>query len=123
MRKTTLVLIILMCFNLANAQNNWPPVVRLKSMYSGDSSFRQLIGSMFANVQNLPDGSPNFWKNKNMNDMCVFLNVWFYKLPTVSKQQPLMLSSYSTNHWRSIRRPAVFEELPYCLNGWPGKVQ
>jgi hypothetical protein len=39
---------------------------------------------MFANVQNLPDGSPKFWKNKNMNDLCVFLNVWFYKLPTVS---------------------------------------
>jgi phosphatidylserine decarboxylase len=42
------------------------------------------MDSVFANVQNLPDGSPDFWKNKNMNDLYKFLNQWFYTLPTVS---------------------------------------
>ena len=67
-----------------NAQKDCPPVVKLKSMYSGDNNFRNLMDSAFANVQNMPDGSPNFWKNKNINDLYSFLNHWFYTLPTVS---------------------------------------
>ena len=64
--------------------NDCPPVTRLKSIYSNDAALRRLIASMFANVQTLPDGSPNFWKNKTIDDLYQFLNQWFYTLPTVS---------------------------------------
>jgi phosphatidylserine decarboxylase len=67
-----------------NAQTDCPPVIKLKSMYTGDNHFKQLIDSMFLNVQPLPDGSQNFWKNKNINDLYSFLNKWFYTLPSVS---------------------------------------
>jgi len=67
-----------------NAQNDCAPVMKLKSMCVGDSNFRQLIDSMFAHVQDLTDGSPNFWKNKNISDLYSFLNEWFYNLPTAS---------------------------------------
>jgi phosphatidylserine decarboxylase len=36
---------------------------------------------MLANVHELPDGSPNPWKGKNINDLYLFLNEWFYFLP------------------------------------------
>jgi phosphatidylserine decarboxylase len=65
-------------------KNDCAPVIKLKSMYSSDGNFRQLMDSVFAHVQNLPDGSPNFWKNKNMNDLYSFLNEWFFTLPTAS---------------------------------------
>ena len=84
MQKVRLVLIILMHCFLANAQNDCPPVVKLKSMYTADDHFKQLIDSMFLNVQPLPDGSQNFWKNKNVYDLYTFLNKWFYTLPGVS---------------------------------------
>jgi phosphatidylserine decarboxylase len=42
------------------------------------------MDSAFSHVQDLPDGSPNYWKNKNMDDLYKFLNGWFYSLPTVS---------------------------------------
>jgi phosphatidylserine decarboxylase len=84
MKRTMLILIILMHCFLANAQNDCPPVVKLKSIYTGDNNFRKLADSMFANVQSLPDGSTNFWKNKNMSDLYSFLNEWFRTLPTVS---------------------------------------
>src|SRR4051812_28566139 len=84
MRKVILDFLILMYCNLTNAQNDCPPVIKLKSIYSVDSSFRQLMDSVFANVKNLQDGSPNFWKNRNMSDLYTFLNEWFYTLPTVA---------------------------------------
>lgn len=84
MRKSKIFLLIMMHCFLANAQVDCPPVIKLKSMYTTDTSFRQVIDSMFLNVQPLPNGSQNFWKNKNVNDLYSFLNKWFYTLPTVS---------------------------------------
>jgi phosphatidylserine decarboxylase len=84
MRRIKLLLLISMHWFLANAQNDCPPVIKLKSMYSNNSNVKLLIDSMLANVQSLPDGSPNFWKNKNINDLYTFLNQWFYTLPAVS---------------------------------------
>lgn len=84
MRKTSLIVIIMMHCFLANAQTDCLPVIKLKSMYTSDNNFKQVIDSMFLNVQPLPDGSANFWKNKNINDLYSFLNKWFYTLPAVS---------------------------------------
>ncbi|HVW12244.1 MAG TPA: phosphatidylserine decarboxylase [Mucilaginibacter sp.] len=70
--------------NVSAQQTDCPPVVKLKAMYSDDKNFRQLLDSMFLYVQPLPDGSVNFWKNKNIDDLYKFLNQWFYTLPSVS---------------------------------------
>lgn len=76
-------LFILIAYSgFACGQKDCPPVEKLKSMYTGDEHFRNVIDSMFANVHPLPDGSPNFWKNKNIADLYTFLNEWFYELPT-----------------------------------------
>lgn len=84
MRKIKLTLVIVMHCFWVNAQTDCPPVTKLKSMYTSDNNFKQLIDSMFLNVQVLPDGSQNFWKNKNISDLYPFLNKWFYTLPTAS---------------------------------------
>lgn len=76
--------IIIICSGYAYGQNDCVPVEKLKLMYTGDQQFRQVIDDMFTNVQNLPDGSANFWKNKNINDLYKFLNEWFYELPTTT---------------------------------------
>ena len=83
----TTVIILSVFFHISTttyAQNDCPPVIKLKSIYADDIKFRQLMDSVFANVQNLPDGSQNFWKGKNINDLYNFLNQWFYILPTES---------------------------------------
>jgi phosphatidylserine decarboxylase len=82
--KTCLTFILLMNVLIASAQKDCPPVTKLKSIYSSDNGFKLLVDSMFDHVQNMPDGSPNFWKNKNINDLYAFLNEWFYTLPTTA---------------------------------------
>ena len=82
--KSFLTFILLMHLLIAFAQKDCTPVTKLKSIYSSDNGFKFLVDSMFDHVQNLPDGSPNFWKNKNINDLYAFLNEWFYTLPTTS---------------------------------------
>lgn len=84
MLKIKLTVLIITYGFFAHAQNDCPPVIKLKTMYNSDSKFKQLLDSAFANVQNLPDGSANFWKNKNVDSLYSFLNGWFYSLPTVS---------------------------------------
>ena len=82
--KTCFTFIFLMNMLIASAQKDCPPVTRLKSIYSSNNGFKLLVDSMFEHVQNMPDGSPNFWKNKNINDLYAFLNEWFYTLPTTA---------------------------------------
>ncbi|MFI5152696.1 MAG: phosphatidylserine decarboxylase [Chitinophagales bacterium] len=84
MQKMILIIVIVMDCLLANAQNDCKPVSNLKSMYASDLHLRQLMDSVFSHVQDLPDGSSNYWKNKDMDDLFKFLNEWFYTLPTVS---------------------------------------
>jgi len=84
MRVAVLAIILSMHCLLADAQADCPPVVRLRSIYASDHNFKQLMDSVFANVQNLPNGSSNFWKGKSINDLYKFLNEWFYTLPSVS---------------------------------------
>ncbi len=75
-----IILLIFTGFHL-HAQTNSPPVTQLKALYDSDKEFKGTVDAMFQNVQELPDGTANPWKNKNIDDLCRFLNEWFYFLP------------------------------------------
>jgi len=75
-----LIVVIIVGFNLS-AQIESPPVKTLKSIYDNNKEFRNTVDLMLANVHELPDGSVNPWKDKNVNDLYLFLNEWFYFLP------------------------------------------
>lgn len=79
---------ILLCFILitafgisAFAQTDSPPVKQLKNLYDSSKVFKNTVDLMFENVHDLPDGTANPWKNKNIDDLGAFLNDWFYFLP------------------------------------------
>ena len=74
------ILIVLFVNNLS-AQEDSPPVQNLKELYKTDKVFQTTIKAMFENLQDLPDGTRNPWRNKNINDLYSFLNEWFYFLP------------------------------------------
>lgn len=74
------ILVVLFGNNL-NAQEDSPPVQNLKELYKTDKVFQTTIKAMFENLQDLPDGTRNPWRNKNINDLYSFLNEWFYFLP------------------------------------------
>jgi phosphatidylserine decarboxylase len=71
---------ILIGFNLS-AQEISPPVKSLKELYENDKDFKKTIDLMLENVHELPNGNPNPWKNKSVDDLYSFLNEWFYFLP------------------------------------------
>ena len=73
---------VLLFSTTLTAQNDCPPVVKLKQLYKEDKNFRQTIHSMFKNVKDLKGGAPNPWKGKDIEDLYSFLNEWFYFLPT-----------------------------------------
>lgn len=79
-----LVITLLTFFTLlshVDAQKDSPPVTKLKELYKGNANFRKTVDSMFENVQDWPEGMVNPWRGKNINDLFVFLNDWFYFLP------------------------------------------
>jgi phosphatidylserine decarboxylase len=84
MRNALMLLIGFLPFMVTSAQSDCPAVTKLKSMYSDDVKLRSLMDSVFSHVQDLPDGSLNYWRHKNMTDLYGFLNQWCYKLPTVA---------------------------------------
>lgn len=63
------------------AQQECKSVAELKELYKKNSEFRTTVEQMFKNVHPLPDGSPNPWEGKNIEDLFGFLNEWFYFLP------------------------------------------
>ncbi len=78
------IYVITLCFFLINsveAQNDSSPVKKLKELYNSNSEFQLTVNKMFKNVQNLPDGSTNPWHGKNIQDLYIYLNDWFYFLP------------------------------------------
>ena len=80
--KTLLCLISIATFGIsAYAQIDSPPVKQLKTLYTIKEEFKNTIDLMFENVHDLPDGTANPWKNKNIDDLGEFLNEWFYFLP------------------------------------------
>lgn len=68
----------------AFAQNYIPVVQELKDMYVNNPAFRTNLDSAFANVVPKPDGSPNPWAGKDIDDMLSFFNNWFSFLPNTS---------------------------------------
>jgi len=65
----------------AFAQTDSPPVQQLKTLYDSNKEFKKTVDLMFENVHDLPDGTANPWKDKNIDDLSEFLNEWFYFLP------------------------------------------
>ena len=63
------------------AQTDSPPVKQLKTLYHNNTEFKTTVDQMFKNVHDLPDGTANPWKHKNIDDLGEFLNEWFYFLP------------------------------------------
>ena len=77
-----LCLILIDTFGIsAFAQTDSPPVKKLKTLYDNDKEFKNTVDLMFKNIHDLPDGTANPWKDKNINDLSEFLNEWFYFLP------------------------------------------
>lgn len=65
----------------AQAQKECPPVTKLKKIYEAEPGFQTVVQDMFTHLQDLPDGTPNPWRGKNIEDLYIFLNDWFYFLP------------------------------------------
>lgn len=75
-----LLTIILIGFNLS-AQEESLPVKNLKSLYNNNKEFKKTINLMLENVHELPNGNPNPWKDKSVDDLYNFLNDWYYFFP------------------------------------------
>ncbi|GAA4278376.1 phosphatidylserine decarboxylase [Aquimarina mytili] len=71
----------LFLINEMKAQNDSPPVQKLKELYTTNIEFQSTVDKMFKNVQDLADGSKNPWRGKGIQDLYTFLNEWFYFLP------------------------------------------
>lgn len=81
-QKLFLCIIAMLFFSaIGQAQKESPPVRELRKIYQADRSFQAVVQDMFANLKDLPNGSPNPWRNKGIEDLFVFLNDWFYFLP------------------------------------------
>jgi len=76
-----LSLALLIFINQLNAQKDSFPVKKLKEIYTTNKPFQKVITDMFANLKDLPDGTINPWKDKNIDDLYEFLNEWFYFIP------------------------------------------
>ncbi|RNC88512.1 MAG: phosphatidylserine decarboxylase [Allomuricauda sp.] len=82
MCKNLICLLALLLVGLhARAQEESLPVKNLKQLYTSNKDFKKTIDAMFAHVHELPDGQPNPWKGKRVEDLYEFLNEWFYFLP------------------------------------------
>ena len=75
-----LIILLFIGFKLVGQEMS-PPVQSLKTLYSDHEAFRNTVDKMLDNVHALPDGSPNPWKNKSVEDLYEFLNEWYYFLP------------------------------------------
>ena len=72
--------ILFIGFN-SSAQDESLPVKNLKNLYKNNQELRKTVDLMLENVHELPNGNPNPWKDKSVDDLYGFLNDWFYFLP------------------------------------------
>ena len=77
----TLIIVQSLLISIDLYAQDCPPVQELKKLYSIDPELRTTIDKMLDNLHDLKDGTPNPWKNKNVDDLYSFLNEWFYFLP------------------------------------------
>ncbi len=75
---------LLTCVLSSYTQKISPPVKELKELYNSDNSFQNIVKDMFANLQDLPDGTPNPWSGKNIEDLYQFMDEWYYFLPSTT---------------------------------------
>lgn len=80
-RVCVISILLLLCGMDLIAQNDCPPVEKLKVLYQEDPQFRQTTDAMFDHLVDLPDGNANPWKGKGMDELYAFLNEWYYFLP------------------------------------------
>ncbi len=83
MKCSSIICIILafFVFNATQAQDDALPVQSLKRLYQEDKDFQKVVAEMFENLQDMPDGTKNPWRDKDVEDLYTFLNDWFYFLP------------------------------------------
>lgn len=65
-------------------QHDTEPVKQLKNLYNTDKAFRENMDLAFRNLQPKPDGTPNPWQGKSMEDLYTYFNDWFYFLPGIN---------------------------------------
>lgn len=83
MKYSVIVCIVLafFVFSTTRAQEEAPPVQSLKRLYQENKDFQKVVAEMFENLQDMPDGTKNIWRGKDVEDLYAFLNEWFYFLP------------------------------------------
>ena len=67
---------------LLDIQHNQDAVKSLRWLYENEEEFHSLIDNMFANIHPLPDGRPNPWQGKDIDDLYQFVENWSSFLPT-----------------------------------------
>ena len=85
--KFKMLIYVLLCvclLNTALSQKDSPPVQQLKEIYSENEDFQRVVKEMFEHLQDMPDGTPNPWQGKDIEDLYAFLNEWFYFLPSTT---------------------------------------
>ncbi len=85
--KFKMLIYVLLCTCLphkALAQQDSPPVQALKEIYTENVDFQIVVKEMFEHLQDMPDGTPNPWREKDIQDLYSFLNDWFYFLPSTT---------------------------------------
>ena len=63
------------------AQLTSAPVNELKQLLAENTIFKTNLLKALDNVQDLPDGSPNPWKGRSIDDLLTFIDNWFNFLP------------------------------------------
>ena len=81
LKKLLFTVIMVLSFTLIHSQQDCLPVQQLKTLYDTNKDFKKVVDDMFGNLQDLPDGTPNPWRDKNIESLYTFLNAWFYFLP------------------------------------------
>lgn len=70
--------------NVVNARQDSGPVKQLQELYQSNEDFRNSLDMALQNLQPQPDGSPNQWQGKSVEDLYDYFNDWFYFLPGTS---------------------------------------
>lgn len=75
--------VLITCFVAlpALAQDGAGPVEELRRMYETDEAVRATLDQAFEQLAPRPDGTPNPWRGKGIEDLCSFFEEWYRFLP------------------------------------------